>query len=1169
MSRIADEVSLIVQHQDWLLLRSYFALKFSLAFRTSDPAALDLLAETALVWGRLFLPTYIRDESPPVHSEFLAKRFSSKNEYDAMPRGFAKAQSLDSRVLTPVGWVRMGDLQPGELVMGADGKAKKILGFSPTTEMDLYRLSTRDGRSTLCNLDHLWEVTCPSNTGNKKVVKKTSDILKNYKSPPRVDKRDGSVCTEYRYFIDTCKPLEFPTVTLPLDPYTLGIWLGDGTSADGTVTSNDPEVFSYIPYEWKKTKADFRYQIYGIKPILRELHVLQNKHIPDIYKFASVEQRLALLQGLIDSDGYVVSGGQNFGFSSSRKRLFDDVVDLVRSLGGTVTTGEQLTRFDKDSEYKLSYRFSARLPKNLCPVRLKRKSEHWIGSLKTKAAISDISFEKRGLGRCMKVEDELYITDDYLVTHNTTLNQLVLCIVAAHKLRHFTVVLEKTFTEASEVLNVVRDEFSHNELLRIVYGDGVKRDTEGVYDDRNKDAQGDLFIFGVRFRGKGFNTPVRGLKSLEYRPDLILIDDVEEDTHIRSDEQRRKYRENYAQGIVPAVDVDGVIKVTGTILHQDSLLQNLIDQFKGTIYRAFDPSSPTPHLTLLWPARWTWERLMDKKAQMEMEGKGSSKFFQEYCNQPVDDLRRDFKQEHLNRLYTPADIKNLALYRTVTIDPAESTKQGSDYTAVAVVDTDQNNNWYVRFIKRYRVNSAELIDLMFELHKTWKPNVMGIERKAFADQIKPFLDIKAQETGEFFTVKELEHGGQRKEDRIRGALQGRFESGKIWFAEGAKDDTSLLRGELYDFPFGKNDDLCFAAGTLIATSVGSVPIEQVKAGSFVLTPVGLKKVVGSVERVARTKNFGWVRATPNHPIFLTSRGFCEIDTLAYQDYTDTVCLTFSTLLQWGLQSLLSSWGKPFDSWEGKESIISLNRERMMGGNALRGCMLLFGNLLTKRKFKKAFMFITKMVIRLIITLRTWSVYQSRNILLYLKKLIKKKTMGILQKLECWPQPGTGLKLGSLGMRGMRNKLGRTVSRFLWSVQYVVRTFLRGVQTPSFVQIPVGRKDDDCQEWMMKREYVSSVEMSSSSTDTQKNDFVIDHALASLSMRSEKVYNIQVEDVNCYFANDILVGNCDALSYTQQLSKRPYGGSTNVDSSLIKEFFSFKKKGRSSSLAARL
>ena len=464
MPRVADEVALIVKAQDWVLLRSYFANKFERAFKTTEPTTLQQLAEVALVWGRLFLPTYIRDESPPVHVDFLAKRFSARNEYDAMPRGFAKAQSLDSRILTPSGWVRMGDLREGGFVMGADGEPKKILGFSPTTEMDLYRLSTRDGRSTLCNLDHLWEVTCPSNTGKKKVVKKTSEILQNFKSQ-RVDKRTGDSYTEYRYFIDTCAPLQFEEKKLPLDPYTLGIWLGDGTSADGTVTSNDPEVFSYIPYKWRKTKAAFRYQIYGIRSLLRSLHLLQNKHIPEIYKFASVEQRLALLQGLIDSDGYVLSGGKNFEFTSARKRLFDDVVDLVRSLGGTVTTGEQLTRFDKDSDYKLSYRFSARLPKELCPAKLSRKAQLWVGSLKTKAAISNIEFEKRALGRCMKVEGELYITDDYLVTHNTTMNQLLLCIVAAHYLRNFAVVLEKTFTEASEVLNVLRDEFSHNDLL--------------------------------------------------------------------------------------------------------------------------------------------------------------------------------------------------------------------------------------------------------------------------------------------------------------------------------------------------------------------------------------------------------------------------------------------------------------------------------------------------------------------------------------------------------------------------------------------------------------------------------------------------------------------------------------------------------------------------------
>ena len=389
----------------------------------------------------------------------------------------------------------------------------------------------------------------------------------------------------------------------------------------------------------------------------------------------------------------------------------------------------------------------------------------------------------------------------------TTLTQICICYSVAHGMDTFIVVVEKSFTEAVEVLDVPRDQFTNNEMIRQVYGELVKKSAEGVFDERNKDAQGDLFINGVRLRGKGFQTPIRGLKSAEWRPSRVLLDDVESDEHIQSDEQRTKYRDNYTKGILPALDVDCSLKVTGTILHFDSLLQNLIDKFDGKIYRAYDSSSPEPEKTLLWPERWTWERLQEKKDAMEMDGKGTSAFFQEYLNQPIDDMRRSFKVEWLQRYFAEADIKYKALYRTISIDPAESKKRGADYTAVTVVDTDQENNWYLRYVKRYRVNGPELIDLIFELWRVWKPQIIGIEKKAFEDQIKPFLLIKSQETGIFPAVKELEHGGQRKEDRILGALQGRFEANKIYFLEGAKDDSNLLKGELYDFPFGKNDDL--------------------------------------------------------------------------------------------------------------------------------------------------------------------------------------------------------------------------------------------------------------------------------------------------------------------------------------------------------------------------
>lgn len=802
MSRVADEVALIVKAQDWVLLRSYFANKFERAFKTTDPSSLQQLAEVALVWGRLFLPTYIRDESPPVHVEFLAKRFSAKNEYDAMPRGYAK----------------------------------------------------------------------------------------------------------------------------------------------------------------------------------------------------------------------------------------------------------------------------------------------------------------------------------------TTLNQLVLCIVAAHCLRHFTVVLEKTFTEASEVLNVLRDEFSHNELIQLVYGSLMKTSSDGVFDDRNKDAEGDIFINSVRFRGKGFNTPVRGLKSLEYRPDLILIDDVEEDTHIRSEEQRRKYRENYAQGIVPAVDVEGVIKVTGTILHQDSLLQNLIDQFGGTIYRAYDPTSATPELTLLWPARWTWKRLMEKKEQMEMEGKGSSKFFQEYLNQPVDDMRRVFKQEYYQHYYTSQDIKNVALFRSVAIDPAESKKQGADYTAVTVVDTDQNNNWYVRFVKRYRANSAELIQLIFDLWNTWKPQVMGIERKAFEDQIKPFMDIKAQETGVFPHLVELEHGGQRKEDRIVGALQGRFESGKILFQENPLDDTRVLHGELYDFPFGKNDDLCLVGETMVLTPFGEVSIKDVRVGDFVVTRKGFCCVLASMCTGEKEviSSIG-LEGTPNHPV-ITKNGVKDLQYVSESDI----------IYKWNEKQLCIEEGSIIATQSQNGDILEFTsghtepivRQRLFTGKW--GWLKLA---LSQMGLLSIIKMATLSTIRYL-TLNSCTV-QSMQKFIRLNQNVSKKLRKILKSLVSQLPNGMERMLALLGIENMRSNhcLASGKNLFAWNVKKHFGQIL--FNKPSFAH------------------------------ENVMGNLINENGEKNTQTIIKKVYNLQIEGANEFFANSILVHNCDSLAYNAQLSKRPYGGASAVSSSIAKEFAEMKKKLSRSSIVSKL
>lgn len=402
----------------------------------------------------------------------------------------------------------------------------------------------------------------------------------------------------------------------------------------------------------------------------------------------------------------------------------------------------------------------------------------------------------------------------------TTINQLCIIFQVANKLEKFIVVIEKSFNEASEVIRGVAKEFRDNPMLIQVYGNLIKINQDGTIEDKSSDSQGDILINGVRIRAKGFETPIRGLKSNEWRPTKIYLDDVESDEHINSEEQRKKYRENYAQGIVPSIDITGSIKVRGTILHNDSLLSNLIGQHKGTIFKAFDKADPEH--TLLWPTRWTYPRLMQKKEEMEMEGKGSSKFYQEYLNEAVDDSTRTFKWEWLQKEYTPDELKFKTLATYALLDVAESKKDNADFTSETVFHWDSENNWFIKRAKRHKVNITGLVDLIFKIWEVDKPIRIGVEKKAFIDQIKPLLDQRSAETGIYPIVVELEPRGRNKEDRIRGALVGRFELGKIWFLKNAQDDQQKLKGELYDFPHSKNDDL--SDGLAYGHEIGARPL---------------------------------------------------------------------------------------------------------------------------------------------------------------------------------------------------------------------------------------------------------------------------------------------------------------------------------------------------------
>jgi hypothetical protein len=395
----------------------------------------------------------------------------------------------------------------------------------------------------------------------------------------------------------------------------------------------------------------------------------------------------------------------------------------------------------------------------------------------------------------------------------TTILQLCIAFSVAHRLDDFIVVVEKSHTEASEVIKGIRDVLVTSPLVRACYGEMKSTEDDGKKDP---DAKGDVRLNEVRLRAKGFNTSIRGLKSGARRPSKIVCDDVEEDDHINNPEQRQKYLDNYNKGIQPATDIEGSVKVFGTILHFDSLLYNLIRWHKGKIYRAYDPEHHNPEETLLWPERWTWARLQEKKANMTTE-KGSSAFTQEYLNNPISDEERTFKETWLwreDRKILFDEIKHKEFNGYCAVDVADSTREGSDWTGVVVHLVDSDGNRYRVHCKRERRNILGKVDLIFELWNRWHPyglNEIGIEKKAFEDEIRPLLEVEANRKNVYPIVTELKPAHTSKRSRIKGNLQGLYEKGKIWtivdeFGRPMMDEEALFN-ELYNFPSSANDDL--------------------------------------------------------------------------------------------------------------------------------------------------------------------------------------------------------------------------------------------------------------------------------------------------------------------------------------------------------------------------
>ena len=374
--------------------------------------------------------------------------------------GGGKELDITTPIPTARGFVRMGEISVGDLVFGLDGKTHKVLTCSPIREHVGYRFVFDDGSEIVCNDEHLWftytasdmqklerrtdeyrarrRFTRPSKATYRKGVKFAQAIAeRNRKYRTAVsDEPIGSVKSAQEivetlrtksgrsnHAIPVAKALELPEKTLPLDPYLLGLWLGDGTSTSGSFTSADglEKAFADAGFKATKWKHKYMYGIEGLKRVLCDMGLNGNKHIPFEYLWAAEWQRLALLQGLMDTDGNCNRNG-TAEFTNMNKQLIDGAAFLIRSLGMKcrVTAGRaKLNGIDCGEKYRI--KFTPTVPVFRLERKLERQKHEFRPTLKYRYLVKAERVEQTRM-RCISIdsEDHLYLAGENLVpTHNS------------------------------------------------------------------------------------------------------------------------------------------------------------------------------------------------------------------------------------------------------------------------------------------------------------------------------------------------------------------------------------------------------------------------------------------------------------------------------------------------------------------------------------------------------------------------------------------------------------------------------------------------------------------------------------------------------------------------------------------------------------------------------
>jgi predicted phage terminase large subunit-like protein len=407
----------------------------------------------------------------------------------------------------------------------------------------------------------------------------------------------------------------------------------------------------------------------------------------------------------------------------------------------------------------------------------------------------------------------------------TTIGSVEIIYRIVNVLSHFILPISDTYSQAKDQVDNVRTELESNGMLRWVYGD-LSTDwhwTAGAFTTSNL----------VRVVARGSNMKVRGLKFKHWRPDYVPIDDLENDEAVMKQERREKLMNWFKRAVLPAMAPNGKVAMVGTVLHEDSLLNNALKGEKGFAgWRRRRFSALNTHDDgsehSLWPSRFPVDILKRMRDDPNYDRYlGPLAFAQEMQNEAIDEGARVIKREWIfgtderkltysltekeahwaathppdSKTWMESELKQII----IAIDPAISEKTTADFFAIFVIGVDAKGDIWMLDVFRDRIGEMDQqIDIAIDRAMQFKPDKLKVESVAYQAGLARAIRRRAAERGTHLPVQEV----KPDKDKFRRAVihSANFAGGLVHLRTDHPLFETLVK-EILDFPMGEHDDM--------------------------------------------------------------------------------------------------------------------------------------------------------------------------------------------------------------------------------------------------------------------------------------------------------------------------------------------------------------------------